>query len=132
MDLVRASYLLSPENQFDNSEDETIEFFEDFIKRNPKRDIRVLRSLVDGRYVFMQVFQDLNDGETQWVTTDFFDTDDKDRVIEHWDVISAYTKLSGPGTDQIDGQTEITDRHKESENKKLVQKLIREVLSRDV
>lgn len=31
------------------------QFFTDFFKRNPKRDIQVVRSFSDGNYVFMQV-----------------------------------------------------------------------------
>ena len=53
-----------------------IEFFEPFIARNPKRDIQIIRGLEDGRYVFLHVYQSLNDGEAQWLTTDFFDTDE--------------------------------------------------------
>jgi predicted SnoaL-like aldol condensation-catalyzing enzyme len=49
-----------------------VEFFEPFVERNPVRDIRVIRSIVDGRYVFLHAFQSLNDGEAEWVTTDFF------------------------------------------------------------
>jgi predicted SnoaL-like aldol condensation-catalyzing enzyme len=33
----------------------------------------------------MGVYQSLNDGEAEWVTTDFFDTDENDKIIEHWD-----------------------------------------------
>ncbi len=75
-----------------------IEFFEDFILRCPHRDIQILRAIVDGQYVFLQAVQNINQGETQWVTTDLFDTDSNDKIIEHWDVISALET-----NDQISG-----------------------------
>ena len=57
-----------------------VEFFEPFIARNLKRDIQIIRGLEDGQYVFLHVYQSLNDGEAEWVTTDFFDTDDNGRI----------------------------------------------------
>ena len=50
-------------------------FFEPFIERNPRREIEIVRSFVDGRFVFIQAAQELNGGEARWVTTDLFDTD---------------------------------------------------------
>lgn len=105
-----------------------VEFFEPFIERNPKRDIQVVRGLEDGQYVFLQVYQSLNDGEAKWVTTDFFDTDENDKIIEHWDVIAAYAAQTPSGHTTIDGSTEITDLEKTEENKELVRKLIIDVL----
>jgi predicted SnoaL-like aldol condensation-catalyzing enzyme len=71
-----------------------IEFFELFIERNPVRDIRIVRALEDGSHVFLHTDQSLNDRETGWVTTDFFDTDADDRIVEHWDV----TAVRAPDT----------------------------------
>jgi predicted SnoaL-like aldol condensation-catalyzing enzyme len=105
-----------------------IEFFEDFIIRNPKRDIRIIRGLVDGQYVFVHAFQSLNGGEAQWVTTDFFDTDENDKLIEHWDVIAEYEARTPSGHSTIDGPTEISDLDKTEENKRLVENLIKDVL----
>ena len=68
------------------------EFFEDFFKRNPKRDIRIVRCLSDCPYVFLHVYQNLNNGAAQWVTTDLFRSDENGRIVEHWDVIDAYQK----------------------------------------
>jgi predicted SnoaL-like aldol condensation-catalyzing enzyme len=107
-----------------------IEFFEPFIQRNPKRDIQIIRGLVDGPYVFLQVYQSLNEGAAQWVTTDFFDTDDDDKIIEHWDVISEYVDSTPSGHTSIDGPTEITDLNKTEENKELVRNLIQDGLMR--
>ncbi len=105
-----------------------VEFFEPFIKRNPKREIEIVRGWEDGQYVFLQAYQNINDGEAQWVTTDFFDTDENDKIIEHWDVIAAYTGSTPSGHTEVDGPTEVTDLHKTEENKTLVRNLIQEAL----
>ena len=105
-----------------------IEFFEPFIARNPVRDIQVIRSIVDGQYVFLHVYQSLNNGENEWVTTDFFDTDENDKIIEHWDVISRYSPGNPSGHTSIDGPIEIKDLDKTEENKALVRSLIQDAL----
>lgn len=105
-----------------------VEFFEPFLERNPIRDIRVVRAVEDGQYVFLHVFQSLNNGEAEWVTTDFFDTDEYGKIIEHWDVISAYCPQTPSGHTSIDGPTEIVDLDKTENNKQLVRDLIRDVL----
>lgn len=103
-----------------------VEFFEPFIKRNPVRDIRIIRNLVDGNKVFLHVYQNINNGEAQWVTTDFFDTDENDKIIEHWDVIAEYSDTTPSGHTSIDGPTEITDLGKTEENKELVRNLLKD------
>lgn len=108
-----------------------VAFFEPFIERNPVRDIRILRSIEDGRFVFLHVYQSLNGGESQWVTTDFFDTDEADKVIEHWDVISAYAGETPSGHTSIDGATEIRDLDRTEENKALVRSMIEDLLMPD-
>jgi len=105
-----------------------VEFFEPFIARNPKRDIQIVRAIEDGQYVFVHAYQSLNDGEAEWVTTDFFDTDEDGKIIEHWDVISAYASQTPSGHTSVDGPTEIVDLEKTEENKQLVRDLIRDVL----
>jgi predicted SnoaL-like aldol condensation-catalyzing enzyme len=105
-----------------------VEFFEPFLARNPVREIRVVRAIEDGQYVFVHVYQSLNHGEAEWVTTDFFDTDGDGKIIEHWDVISAYASQTPSGHTSIDGPTEITDLDKTEENKQIVRDLIRDVL----
>jgi predicted SnoaL-like aldol condensation-catalyzing enzyme len=106
-----------------------VEFFEPFIERNPVRDIEVVRSIVDGSFVFVHVFQDINNGEARWVTTDMFDTDENDKIVEHWDVIAAYRdEPSVNGHTQIDGPTEIVDEDKTVQNKALVASFVDEVL----
>ena len=105
-----------------------VEFFEPSIERNPVRYIRIVRSIEDGRYVFLHAFQSLNHGESEWVTTNFFDTDADDRVIEHWGVVAPYSGHTESGRTAIDGPTEISDRDRTGENKTIVRKMIKKVL----
>lgn len=101
-----------------------VEFFEAFLERCPVRDIRVIRSIVDGQYVFLQVFQDINNGEAKWITTDLFDTDENDKIIEHWDVISAFETSAESSNDQINGPTAIQDVAATGENKETIRNLM--------
>lgn len=97
-----------------------VEFFVPFVERNPVRDFKVVRALQDGKHVFVQVYQSLNNGESEWHTTDFFDSDDNSKIVEHWDVIAEVTPPNPSGRTQFDGTVEVTDLHKTEENKKLV------------
>ncbi|MEM7242237.1 MAG: nuclear transport factor 2 family protein [Pseudomonadota bacterium] len=112
-----------------DGKDGFIEFFSDFVKRNPKRDIQIIRGWEDGQYVFVHAYQ--NVGDAEWVTTDFFDTDENDKIIEHWDVIAPFNAASPSGRSNIDGATEITDLDKTEANKTLVRNLIKDALMRD-
>ncbi|MFW2390156.1 MAG: nuclear transport factor 2 family protein [Polyangiales bacterium] len=105
-----------------------VEFFEPFIERNPKRDIQIVRVFEDGRYVFVHAYQSLNDGEAEWVTTDLFDTDEDGKIIEHWDVISAFEGPLPSGNSQVDGTTEIGDLELTEYNKARVRLFMTEVL----
>ena len=105
-----------------------VEFFDEFIRRNPIRDIRIVRGIEDDQYVFVQAYQDINNGEAKWVTTDLFDTDENDKIVEHWDVISAVEETSVSGRSQLDGPTEIEDLDKTDANKQLVTSFLRDVL----
>ncbi len=99
-----------------------MDFFKDFLERTKDRDIRVIRAIEDGNFVFVQVFQDIDNGEAKWITTDMFDTDDNDKLIEHWDVISPYKEISESvnGNDMILGGFELKDLDKTEENKAVV------------
>jgi len=97
-----------------------IAFVEPFIERNPVRDFQVIRALQDGRHVFVQVYQNINHGEAEWLTTDFFDSDENGKIIEHWDVIAPVKPVNPSGRSQYDGPTKITDLDKTAENKGLV------------
>ena len=105
-----------------------IEFFTEFLERTPKREIEVVRGWDDGRYAFVHVHQRLNDGEAEWVTTDFFDTDESGKIVEHWDVISAYTGPGVSGRTQVDGPTEVTDLDRTEANKAVVRAMIENCL----
>jgi predicted SnoaL-like aldol condensation-catalyzing enzyme len=105
-----------------------VEFFEPFIERNPDRDIRVIRGFEDGKYVFLQVYQNINNGEAVWVTTDFFDTNADDKIIEHWDIIAPYASTTPSGHTPIDGPTEIIDLDRTEQNKAIVREMIQQVL----
>jgi len=105
-----------------------VKFFEPFVLRNPEREIEIVRTLEDGPYVFVHVYQSLNDGEHEWVTTDLFDTDADGKIIEHWDVISAFEGPGMSGHTQIDGATEITDLAETEANKAKVRLFMTEVL----
>lgn len=108
-----------------------VEFFEDFIQRNPVRDIQIVRTLEEGRYLFVHAYQALNNKEAEWVTLDFFDTDEKGRIIEHWDVIAEYSASTPSGHTSIDGPTEVTDLDQTDDNKALVRGFIEDVLMPD-
>ena len=105
-----------------------IAFFEPFLRRNPDRHIEVVRGFEDGQYVFVHVYQNLNQGQAEWVTMDFFDTDENDRIIEHWDVIVPYRGLSPTRRTQIDGPAECLDLEATAANKKLVRDMIEHLL----
>ncbi|WP_343563807.1 nuclear transport factor 2 family protein [Kiloniella sp. b19] len=105
-----------------------IKFFRLFLERNPVRDIQIIRAIEDGSNVFLHVYQNLNDGEAQWVTADLFDTDDQGRMIEHWDVIAPYESANPAGRTMIDGPTEVQDLDKTDANKAHIETFMQEVL----
>lgn len=98
------------------------EFFKGFLERTSHRDIQIIRAIEDGSYVFLQVYQNIDNGKAQWITTDMFDTDRNDKLVEHWDVISPYIEPSKTrsGNDPILGDFEINDLDKTEANKELV------------
>lgn len=98
-------------------------FFEPFLLRNPRREIEIVRAIEDGSYVFVHAYQRLNDGESEWVTTDLFDTDENDLLIEHWDTITPFTQESATGHSQIGGQTEVIDLGRTADNKQSIRDL---------
>lgn len=100
------------------------EFFQDFFRRNPKREIEIVRTFEDGPYVFMQVYQNLNDGAAQWVTADIFRSDEEGRIVEHWDVIEAYEAPLAGAPDQVKGSF-VLDRSQSGEaSKALVRRFL--------
>ncbi len=105
-----------------------IEFFADFVERNPDREIEIVRAFEDGRYVFLQAVQVLNGGEFRYVTADIFDTDDDGKIVEHWDIIADWAEETVSGHTQVDGPTEPTDLDATEANKALVVGFITDVL----
>ena len=99
-----------------------IDFFKGFLERTSARDIRIIRAIEDGNFVFVHVYQDIDNGSAKWVTTDMFDTDDNDKLVEHWDVISSYKEVNETisGNDMVLGKFEIKDLDKTEENKALI------------
>lgn len=106
-----------------------IEFFADFVERNPVRDIQIVRGFEDGRYVFLHVSQSLNNGEYQYVTADIFDTDEDAKIVEHWDIIAEVRDSTRSGRTQIDGPIEASGLHETEANKRLVLSFVEEVLT---
>ncbi len=84
-----------------------LEFFEPFVKRNPKRDIEIVRIFEDGPWVFCSAYQSLNDGAAEWVTMDMFYTDTDGLILEHWDTIAAYVAETKSGEDMVRGTAEV-------------------------
>jgi predicted SnoaL-like aldol condensation-catalyzing enzyme len=113
-----------------DGKDGFIEFFAEFVERNPVRDIEIIRAFEDGRYVFLQVVQTLNHGEFRYVTADIFDTDDDGKLIEHWDIIEelADGATAVDARTQIDGPTDVTDLAATDANKQLVTRFVGDVL----
>jgi predicted SnoaL-like aldol condensation-catalyzing enzyme len=103
-------------------------FFTPFLANHPDRDIRIIRAFEDGSYVFVHVYQRLDGGAAEWVTTDLFDTDANDKIVEHWDVISAFAGQNPSGRTQVDGDTEIRDLEQTEANKALIAEYTRVVL----
>ena len=105
-----------------------VEFFEDFLRRNPVREIEIVRGFEDGPFVFLHVLQNLNNGEFRYVTADIFETDADAKMIEHWDVIAEMADETVSGHTQIDGPTEPVDLDKTEQNKAHVTGFLNDVL----
>ena len=106
-----------------------IEFFKGFLERTTDRDIRIIRAIEDGSFVFLHVYQDIDNGSAKWVTTDMFDTDENDKLIEHWDVIAPYIEpeKTVSGNDMVLGDFEIKDLDKTGQNKATIRSFIVDV-----
>jgi len=104
-----------------------VAFFEPFLKRTPERDIRIVRAIADGQYVFVHAAQSLNRGASRWITMDLFDTDENDKIVEHWDVIAPWREDTASGRSAIDGASEPTGPEPDEANKALVRSFLVEV-----
>ncbi len=105
-----------------------LEFFLPFLERNPVRDIKLVRTIEDGQYVFVHAHQSLNNGQFYYVTADIFDTDEHDKIIEHWDTIQEEVKETASGRSMIDGPTEVEDEDKTEDNRKLITAFANDIL----
>lgn len=106
-----------------------LDFFLPFLDRNPDRDIRIVRAIEDGPYVFCSAFQSLNGGTAKWVTMDLFYTGSDDRILEHWDVIAEYVDPTVSGNDMVGGPEGPTGRANTETNKDLVLEFVKQVLT---
>lgn len=106
-----------------------LDFFLPFLDRNPDRDIRIVRAIEDGPYVFCSAFQSLNGGTAKWVTMDLFYTGSDDRILEHWDVISEYVASTPSGEDMVGGPAGSTTTNGTEANKALVREFVKQVLT---
>lgn len=106
-----------------------IDFFSGFLERTSTRDIQLIRTLEDGRFVFVHAYQDIDNGSAKWITTDLFDTDENDKIVEHWDVIAPYKEASKTvsGNDMILGDFELADLDKTEQNKAIIRKFLVDV-----
>ena len=105
-----------------------LDFFEPFLERNPKREIEIVRILQDGRRVFCNAYQSLNDGKAQWVTMDMFYTDAEGLILEHWDTIAPYTAMTVSGEDMVRGTTDLDESVDGDASKELVLEYTKQVL----
>lgn len=105
-----------------------LDFFEPFVARNPKRDIKILRSFQDGPWVFCHAYQSLNDGAARWVTMDMFYTDPDGLILEHWDTIAPYVADTTSGEDMVGGPSDIDTTADTNGNKALVLEYTKQVL----
>ena len=103
-------------------------FFEPFVERNPKREIEIVRMIEDGRWVFCNAYQSLNDGAAQWVTMDMFYTDADGLVLEHWDTIAPYAVDTASGEDMVRGPVEPDASADTDASKELVLEYTKQVL----
>ncbi len=101
-------------------------FFADFFQRHPRREIRIVRAIEDGPYVFLHVHQNLDGGQAQWITSDIFRADEQGRMVEHWDVIDAYMGRE-EGRDALFGDFALEDLDRTWENKCTIRSFLTEV-----
>lgn len=98
------------------------------MRPNDKRQSDVVRGWQDGRYVFLHGYRGPDDEALGCVTTDFFDTDDSRKVVEHWNVTSQFVGPNPSGRTQTDGATMITDLGRTEENKAVVEAMLKDCL----
>ncbi len=89
-----------------------------------------IRMFQDGNYVFMHnIWRNAKPfGADEMVSFDIIRLDDKGKVAEHWDAMTAVVKETASGRTQTDGPTVATDLEKTEENKALAKALVEDIL----
>jgi predicted SnoaL-like aldol condensation-catalyzing enzyme len=102
--------------------------YEPLISQYDRRVIKPIRGFEDGSMVVLHSFQSYGYRNIERVVFDIIDTDDDDRVTEHWNISAPLSGVSRSGTSQIDGPTRVEDPAATETNKKLVTAYITEML----
>lgn len=89
-----------------------------------------VRLFQDGNYVFMHnIWHNATPfGADEMVAFDIIRVDEKGKVAEHWDAMTALVKETASGRTQTDGPTTVEDLDKTEANKALAVALIEDVL----
>ncbi len=90
-------------------------FFKEFISRSKSRKFVLEPIFSEGDLVFAMAHQNINDGESQWITMDIIQADQSGKFIEHWDIIQAYTSKV-----QKQGNFKVFDLDKTQTNKQFI------------
>lgn len=103
-----------------------LEGFGEVMKNAPEGGFKakVVRAFQDGDYVFTHTEYDFFGPKAGF---DVFRFEDG-KIVEHWDNLAEVTPPNPSGRTQFDGETDITDKEKTAENKKIVETFIDEVL----
>lgn len=97
--------------------------FKRLSKTNPH--VSIVRIFEDGEYVFAHTDYDFNVLEVGFELFRFEDG----FIVEHWDNLQLKSANPNPsGHTMLDGTTEISDRQKSEENKKIIQSFIHDIL----
>lgn len=96
--------------------------------KESKINVKTHRVFQDGNFVVMHnSFKNAKAlGAEEVVSFDIWKVDGN-KVVEHWDAITPVVSKTASGRSQIDGPTEVVDKHKTKQNKQLVEQLVKEV-----
>jgi predicted SnoaL-like aldol condensation-catalyzing enzyme len=89
-----------------------------------------IRMFQDGNYVFMHnIWRNAKPfGADEMVSFDIIRLDEKGKVAEHWDAMTALVEETANGRTQTDGPTEIKDLDQTEANKAIAKGLVEDVL----
>ncbi len=99
--------------------------FGEVVKNAPPQGFKanVIRAFQDGDYVFTHTEYDFFGPKAGFDVFKF----ENGKIVEHWDNLSEITPPNPSGRTQFDGTTDITDKEKTADNKKLVEGLINDI-----